>query len=137
MVTLLPLHSSNTAKRLRMAPNVFLRLFSSIPEEGVHGHSLIPEKFLLFAKVHLTVWLSLWLSYFLKGTPCLYSPNLITTISRHIHKVVPLEPRGYHRYWNLLSQFEITSVLIEQHSLVVAKGHPCTTQTCQSGIGKK
>ena len=55
MLTLLPLDSTNTAKRLRMAPNAFLGLFPSDPEEEVHSHPLIPEKFLLFAKVQLTV----------------------------------------------------------------------------------
>ena len=152
MVTLLPLDSAILSKRLRMAPNAFLGLFPSDAEEEVHGHPLIAEKFLLFANVHLTVWWSPWLSYFLKGVPCLYSPNLITTISRHRHKVVPLEPGGdqlslepfsandgYYRYWSSLSQFEITSILIEPHSFVIAEGHMHmnTTLTCQSGIGPK
>ena len=152
VVTHLPLDSAILPKRLRMVPNAFLRLFPSDPEEEAHGHPLIPEKFLLFAKVHLTVWWSLWLSYFLKGVPCLYSPNLITTISRYRYKAVPLELRGdqqslepfsandgYYRYVSSLSQFEITSIQIKPHSFVAAKGCPCmnTTPTCQSWIGSK
>ena len=54
----------------------------------------VPEKFLLLAKVHLTVWWSLWLSYFLKGAPCLYRSILSTNISRHLPKVVPLGGEG-------------------------------------------
>ena len=108
-------------------------------------HDLQWKKFLLFGKVHLTVWWSLLLSYFHKGMPCLKSPNLITTISRHRYKEVPLELRGdqqslepfstndcYYRDWSSLYQFEITSIQIKPHSFVVAKGHPHMNTTLTS-----
>ena len=136
MVTLRPLDSAILPKRLRMAPNAFLGLFPSNPEEEAHGRPLIPEKFLLFAKVHLTVWWSPWLSYFLKGMPCLYSPDLITTILKHRHKVVSLGPRGdqlslepfsanddYYRYWSSLSQFEITTQFCDNPGASVHEYH--------------
>ena len=126
--------------------------FHQIPGKGVHGQPSIPEKFLLFAKVHLTVWWSLWLSYFLKVTQCIYRHKLITIISMYWQKVVPLDLRGdqqplepfntndgYYRYWSSLTQFEMTLIQILPYSIEIARGCPCrnTTMTCQFLIGSE
>ena len=118
----------------------------------MHGHPSIPEKFLLFAKVHLTDWWSLWLSYFLKACFHVYRYNLITNISRHRQKVVPLELRGdqqslepfstddgYYSYWSSLTQFEMSSIQILPYSFEIARGCPRMniTLTCQSLIGSE
>ena len=121
-----------------MAPNAFLRLFPSDPKEEANGHPLIPEKFLLFAKVQ---------SRDHSGCPAFSRARLIITISRHRYKVAPLELRGdqqslepfcandgYYRYCSSLSQFEITSIQIKPYNFKVARGcpHMNTTLTCQS-----
>ena len=64
--------------------------FQLIQEEGCEGHSIpLPEKFLLCNNWYLTVWWSLWYSYFSLVCRPFYRANLTTGISSTPYKIVP------------------------------------------------